>query len=129
MTFESKLGLEDVANWLGARFQGLDYSTNGDTTEIVLEMWVQVSPLPAEKQLRRFKFVDVRETMVSTKTAELLRSTVLGGNVTQGWLSDSDVLDVSIYATGGYMRIVARDVEPGDSLTSPGSGVQEPAEI
>ena len=114
MTFEAKLGLEDVGNWLGARFRRLDYSTDGDTTNIILEMWVQVVPSPAEKQLRRFMFVDVREITMSTKTAELLRSKVMGGNVSQGWLSDSDVLDVSIYTTGGYMRIVARDVERRD---------------
>ena len=111
MDFESQLEMTEADDWFDGQLRDITYATDGTRTEVVLELDLPVRPGAAERHVRAYRFIDVQEIVVAVTSAELKRVKVIKGHITQGRLNNSDVLDLSVYTTGGYIRIVALQAE------------------
>ena len=114
-------------DWFDGRLQGLTFITSGEVTDVVLALDVPKPMAPANRESRAYRFRDVTDVTISLNSAALRQQRVRDGHITQGRMNygridyehDRSVpfnqtapLDLSVYTTGGYIRIVARTVEP-----------------
>jgi hypothetical protein len=120
MDFEAQLDFAETDEWFDGKLRDITYATDGQRTEVVLELDMPVRAGAAERHVRAYRFIDVQEFVVAATSAELQRRRFIKGNITQGRLNDSDVLDLSVYTTGGYIRIVALQAER--CVVTPGGG-------
>lgn len=111
MSFETSLELSATQSWHRGQLRSLTYTASEDKTELVLELSVFRGQQLKDAEVRCFRFVDVEDIVVSTDNAELQRRDLRPGNITQGRLNDSHRLDLSVYLTGGYIRVVAQDID------------------
>lgn len=104
-------GLElGETQWHDARLRRLAYSIAGATAEVVLEMEVYANREVRERHSLCIRAIDVQEFVLCAKGSEL-REQFGAGNVIQGQLHESESAQLSVYLTGGYIRIVAREIE------------------
>jgi hypothetical protein len=111
MDFEAQLDMTETDNWFDGQLRDITYETDGRRTEVVLELDLPVCAGAAERHVRAYRFIEVQEIVVAATSAELKRLKVIKGHITQGRLNESELLDLSVYTTGGYIRIVAVQVE------------------
>jgi hypothetical protein len=114
-------------DWFDGRLKSLTFITSDEVTDVVLNLELPKPMAPAEREARSYRFLDVKDITIALNSAELRRRRVKAGHITQGRMNYGRIddehdgmipfneiapLDLSVYTTGGYIRIAAKTVEP-----------------
>jgi hypothetical protein len=124
---EAILDFSATDDWFDGRLRRLTFITGGEVTDVVLELELPNSMPAAERESRSYRFRTVNDVMLALNSAALGRERVREGHITQGRMNYEQVrdqrddwevdlnpiapLDLSVYTTGGYIRIAAKAVE------------------
>jgi hypothetical protein len=121
---ERLLDFTKTDDWFDGQLRRLTFTTSRALTDVVLDLDLPNASKPAEREARSYRFRNVKDLTVALNTAELDRQRVRAGHITQGRMNleridDQGVdpgqiapLDLSVYTTGGFIRISAKAVEP-----------------
>jgi hypothetical protein len=109
------LGLNELS-WHDGRLRSLEYLTSESTTEVLLSMEIYEDEHSRERHAVTFRFSGVRDYTHAGSSAELQAHYNAGHimqarlNVGRNETNQVDHVDLSVYLTGGYIRIVAESV-------------------
>jgi hypothetical protein len=137
---EAILDFTGTDDWFDGRLRRLTFITGREATDLVLDLELPNSTLAAEREARSYRFQTVKDVTIALNSAELCRQRVRSGHITQARMNYArmdheqddqevhleriDPIDLSIYTTGGYIRIAAKAVEPCRA-SGPGRGPLE----
>jgi hypothetical protein len=98
-------------DWHDGRLVSVTYITSPDTTSVVLSLEIHADHESRERHAVRFKFVGVRDFTHASASSEL-QDHHAAGNIGQARFNSSTagLIDLSVFLTGGYLRIVAESV-------------------
>lgn len=99
-----------ATQWHDGRLRSVSYSLTSGLAVIVLKVEIYASEEARERHQKTFRFVDVSDVVMTAKASEL-QTHHWAGNIIQARLHGSDRPALSIYLTGGYVRIVAEKIE------------------
>lgn len=125
---EAILEFSKTDDWFDGRLRRLTLITSRETTDVVMDLELPNPLRAADREPRAYRFRSVEDVTIALNSAELRRRRVRQGHITQGRMNygrmdaefvDQAVdlnqlvpLDLSVYTTGGYVRIAAKAVEP-----------------
>jgi hypothetical protein len=99
-----------ATQWHDGRLQSLSYSLASGLGVVLLKVTIYASEEAPERHHKTFRFVNVSDIVMTAKASEL-QANDWAGNIIQARLHISDQPALSIYLTGGYVRLVAERVE------------------
>jgi hypothetical protein len=124
---EAILDFSATDDWFDGRLRRVTFITGEEVTDLILDLDLPNSMPAAERESRSYRFRTVSDVMLALNSAALCRERVREGHITQGrmnyeqvrdqrddWEADLNQiapLDLSVYTTGGYIRIAANAVE------------------
>jgi hypothetical protein len=127
---EAVLDFPATDDWFDGRLRRLTFMTGREVTDVVLDLELRNSTpdsMEAEREPRSYRFRTVKDVTIALNSAALRRQRVREGHITQGrmnygqmdheddnWeihVSQIAPLDLSVYTTGGFIRIAAKAVE------------------
>jgi hypothetical protein len=122
MSIESLMNdLELTAtDWHDGRLKGITYAMSDGVSHVLLSLEIYAEHDASQRHDVCFKFVNIKEYIVSAVGSELQLHEG-AGNIIQGRLNDSEAghVDLSVYLTGAYIRILSVAVEKCQSVDPP----------